>query len=359
MGRIKLAIIISRFAIGGAENMVYELIKKIDQSRFEVHVICYMPRCNTTLEMKAEKICSIHYLDIFGHVGFSEIKKVSDALSRIKPDVVHAHLGGVVFGAIWTIIHRKPLVVTIHTKPEQEFTAKIKCLLKCRMFQKKWVLAAVSQENEKLVKQFYQIKDDRCVCVANGVDVSRFYRKGHERFTVINLARQDENKNQAAILRCFARIHQKYGNTQLILAGDGPMHQHLVDLANELGIQKAVLFPGMVSNAEDYYAVSDLYVQSSHTEAMPLSVLEAMAAGLPIVSTDVGGLRDVVQGNGILVPDHDEQAIFDAILRILSASDHERDVMSKISQTLVEKYSSKMMSEQYMELYEKVCNEVG
>ena len=66
-----------------------------------------------------------------------------------------------------------------------------------------------------------------------------------------------------------------------------------------------------------------------------------------------------MQGNGILVPDHDEQAIFDAILRILSASDHERDVMSKISQTLVEKYSSKMMSEQYMELYEKVCNEVG
>ncbi|MBQ3504700.1 MAG: glycosyltransferase [Oscillospiraceae bacterium] len=356
MGRIKLAIIISRFGVGGAENMVYELIRKIDQSCFDVHVICYMPRCNTPLEMKAEKVCPIHFLGISGRVGISAIKCVLDALTRIKPDVVHAHLGGVVFGAIWTMIHRKPFVVTVHTKPDQEFTNKIKGILKCRMLLKKWVMVAVSPENEKLVREFYGVKDNRCICITNGVDVDKFYKKDHDHFTLINLAKQDNNKNQAAILKCFSKIHKVHSNTRLILAGDGILHQFLTDLAVELGVQESVVFPGMVSNAEDYYAVSDVYVQSSHREAMPLSVLEAMAAGLPIISTDVGGLRDVVKGNGLLVPDNDENALYIAMEKMISATNCEMDAMSRISKSLAMRYSSKTMACQYMDLYINVCN---
>ena len=356
MGRIKLAIIISRFGIGGAENMVYELIKKIDQSRFDVHVICYMPRCNTPLEMKAEQICPIHYIDVWGHIGFNAVRRVLAVLTRINPDVIHAHLGGIAFGAIWTILHRKAFIATIHTKPEKEFTTKINSKLRCRMLMRNWSLVAVSSENEKLVRKNYGINDDRCICIANGIDVDKFYQKEKAIFTFINLARQDENKNQAAILRCFSKIHQVFDRSRLILVGDGPLHKQLEELAVTLGIQDSVVFPGMVSNVEDYYAVSDVYVQSSHREAMPLSVLEAMAAGLPIISTDVGGLRDVVQDNGILVPDNDESALYDAMEKMRDATACEIQNMSKASRTLVTGYSSESMAKQYMQLYSKMCN---
>lgn len=79
------------------------------------------------------------------------------------------------------------------------------------------------------------------------------------------------------------------------------------------GLYKVVTMPGNVSNVEDYYALADVYVQASHREALPLTTLEAMAAGLPIISTDVGGMKDIFKDNGILISDNDDTALLCAM----------------------------------------------
>lgn len=109
--------------------------------------------------------------------------------------------------------------------------------------------------------------------------------------------------------------------------------------------------PGEVSNVEDYYAISDVYVQSSHREALPMSILEAMAAGLPIISTDVGGIRDVVKGNGILVEEANDDALYYAMKKIYDSSEKVISEIQKESFLLSESYSSKKMAVSYMNLY--------
>lgn len=355
MKKKKLTIILDAFTMGGAEHMVYELAKNVDTNRFDVCVLCYMKPTNSLLEKQAITSFPVIYLDQSGHVTPGMIVRVIRALQKTKPDVVHAHLGGAAFGAIWSLLFRKSLVITVHTKPEKAFTRKIEALVRIALRTGRTKLIAVSKENETMVKDYYGLDNQKCACVNNGIDLERFYRKEHEAFTLINVARQDDNKNQAALIRCFARLHERFPNTRLLLLGDGMNHAALKQQAAVLGVADAAVFTGNVSNTEDYYAVSDLYVQSSFREAMPLSVLEAMAAGLPVVATNVGGLPDVVQENGILVPVGDDDALYGAMEQICLQSKEISDKMSQASIRIVQNYSSEAMARAYQKIYDEVC----
>lgn len=348
----RLVMLLGGFAIGGAEHMVYELAKHIDKNHYDVTVLCYMPKLNTALEEQVEEICPVLYLNESGTIKPGVILKVLNTLRKLKPDVVHSHLGGAGFGAIWAVLTGKQFVVTAHTKPEKAFSAKIEKIVRLALKRGNTTLVGVSEENKILLKQYFNIDDHKLCCVNNGVDLDRFYRETHEGFTLINVARQDENKNQAALLRCFAKLYEQDKTVKLLLLGDGPLHQELQQQAKDMHISEAVVFTGNVSNTEDYYAVSDLYVQTSHREAMPLSVLEAMAAGLPIVATDVGGLKDVVQDNGILVPDDNEEALYQAIMEIYSQSSEEAKRIEDASRRIVQAYSSEHMAHAYEMIYD-------
>lgn len=351
----RVTILLPTFSTGGAEHMVYELAKNIDANQFEVSILCYMGKQDTPLTRMMEECFPVTYLNQSGRISPRAVWRVIWAIKETKPDVVHAHLGGVAFGAIWAMLFRKPLVVTVHTKPEKAFTKNIEILLHAAIKAGRTKVVAVSAENEGLVKKHYGLDDSGCTCVNNGIALERFGRQKHAGFTLINVARQDDNKNQAALVRCFARLHEENPATRLLLLGNGVNHEMLKQLAIDLNIADAVTFTGNVANTEEYYAVSDLYVQTSFREAMPLSVLEAMAAGLPIVSTDVGGLRDIVLDNGLLVPAGDEDALYRAICKIYHSDQDQKDAMSGASLQIVQEYSSENMARAYERIYNDMC----
>ena len=355
MEKKRLTIMINGFGFGGAQNMVYEQLKNVDTDRYEVSVVSNIPKSTSTLEDQVCALFPVTYLNGGNAVTPKTVFQMVKAIQTTKPDIVHAHLGSVGFAAVWSMLYRKPLVITAHTKPEKAFSPKIEKMVRLALKTKRTKLVAVSEDNAKRLREYFGLDEKLCACVNNGIDLDRFIRKEHDGFTLIHVGRQDENKNQAALIRCFARLHEKESNTKLLLLGDGDQHQKLIALAEQLGIADAVTFTGNVPNTEDYYAISDLYVQCSHREAMPLSVLEAMATGLPIVSTDVGGLSDVVQDNGILVPDNDEEALYQAIEKIYEQSAEETEKMCAASGRIVENYSSKGMSAAYEKIYSEMC----
>lgn len=357
MQKKKITILLPRFGVGGAENMVYELVKNIDREQFDVTVLCYMQPNNVHTEKQVETFCSLIHLNQSGSITPATVWRVMKAMRKTKPDVVHAHLGGAAFGAIWSMLFRKNLVITVHAKPEGGFnrSKKSRFMVQKALRQGKTKMVAVSKENEILLQQYYGLSDERFTWINNGIDLHRFNRKEHECFTLINVAQHDDNKNQASLIRCFARLRKEVPNAKLLLLGDGPYHESLIQLAEELGVADAVTFTGKVPNTEDYYSASDLYVQTSFTEAMPLSVLEAMAAGLPVVSTNVGGLPDVVKGNGILVPVGDDDALYAAIWQIYTQPKEETEVMCKASLRIVQDYSAEHMARAYEKIYLEMC----
>lgn len=354
--KTKIFLLINQLGIGGAENMVYNLAKELTAMDENVRIVCCGSKLNNALEAKAESVCKVTYLNLTGRVTLQSYRTVLREIKRQKPDVIHAHLGGVVFAAPLSILLKIPLVITAHTRPDVAFSKKIVPVLKFCMKFTNCKMVAVSKENLLPLKKYFGGCEQKYTYVNNGIDLNRFYRKQHEDFTFINVARQDENKNQIAILKAFTELYKENKKIKLYLVGDGPCHKMLEQEISKYALENVVIMPGNVSNVEDYYALADVYVQASHREALPLTTLEAMAAGLPIISTDVGGMKDIVKDNGILIPDNDDDVLLCAMERLLECKVSEGEHFRKISLKIVQEYSSGEMAKKYVNIYKDLLS---
>lgn len=355
---IKVLTVVANMSEGGGQHMIYELIRHMNTSKYQMELLCYAGRVNSALEKKIEKVCNIDYLNENGTLTIGSYRRVFRTIKKYNPDIVHAHLGGMAFAVPWALLgNKRRLVITAHTKPQVAFDKKIEPLIRFLLkYRKKTTkVIAVSEENFHLLQEYLNIESDVSAFVNNGVDLDRFYREKHSLFTYINVARQDENKNQAAIIKAFHKIHLGNKDTKLILVGDGPCHNALKNLVKKLELEDNIEMPGMVGNVEDYYAQSDCYVQASHREAMPLSALEAMAAKLPIISTDVGGMKEIVKENGYLISDNDDDQLYEKMYRICKVSDKEIKLKGEKSFEIVNGYSSKKMADKYSVIYDELA----
>lgn len=158
-------------------------------------------------------------------------------------------------------------------------------------------------------------------------------------------------------LQAFQIVKQKYPSARLSVTGSGPQRKRLEVLAESLYIADAVLFTGRldVDEIANLYKSADLMVNSSTVDNMPNSILEAMASGVPIVSTNVGGIPYLIcQGkSGILVPPRDSVMMADAILRVLQDSDLAKTLI-KTGYDVVSKYSWKNVKQQLFSVYARV-----
>lgn len=184
-------------------------------------------------------------------------------------------------------------------------------------------VVAVSQRVAVYAAQQFRIPADRLSTIPNGVDLEHFRparRSGDQQHLVIGCTARLHRKNDhAALLRAFARIGEHRPEVRLLLVGRGPEEARLRELAASLGISARVRFLGEQADVAASLQEMDLYLQASVAEGMPNSILEAMATGLPVVATTVGGTPEVVVDGetGFLVPPRDPAALAAATLKLL------------------------------------------
>lgn len=255
----------------------------------------------------------------------------------------------------YVLTHRIMLLHTVHNKPVNEFKNKYKSLIRCLYKNNKAVPVAISHTVEKEMKELYPgLK--RIERVYNPVDTKRFRTerviKKDKAISFICVARFMKQKNHNLLLEAFAKAKEEMKDISLVLVGDGELREELEAKSSILGIKNAVTFAGNVSNVEEYLAEADIFVLSSDYEGLPLSVLEAMAAGLPIISTEVGGLADIVTDNGILVRAGDRAALTEAMIELAGSRDKRFD-FGKCSVCNAAQYDSETFIKQYEALYLK------
>ena len=320
--KVRVAIVLPYFGPGGAEKMVSQLACGMDAEQFETEVFCVygQPQGNHLEQALRDKGVRIHYIGKKKGPSLSAVVKLFRALDKFGPDVVHTHQYACVYAALWPVARQKPFVHTFHTLPEVENRRPVRRrLTKYLVAKKKMIPVAISKGNQQMVAEFYQIPANGVPVVPNPVDVKRFAagnRAENSIFRFITAGRFSPVKNQQMMYHAFAAFLAKGYDARLVMLGKGEEENNLKALANELGISGKVDYAGYVANVEDYLAGADVFLLSSQYEAQPLSILEAMAAGLPVISTDVGGVRDIVTDNGILVPSNDAEAMAQAMERL-------------------------------------------
>lgn len=322
MNRIKVAIVLPYFGGGGAEKMAAQLASGIDSGDFRVEVFCVygQPQDNHLERMLIQRGVPIHFIGKKRGFSLKAMGRLFRLLDEFGPDVVHTHLYACVYTAPWPVLRRKPWLHTFHLPPELENRRMIRRILSKALIKVRGMApVAISHENQKFICRYFKIPKDWVHLVYNPVEVEKFaHARGSSgnSFTFITAGRLSSQKNQPMMLRAFAGFLQSGHDARLVLLGKGELEAELRKLARELCIEDRVDFAGFVENVQDHLVNADVFLLSSDYEALPLAVLEAMAAGLPVIATDVGGLRDIVTDNGILLPSGDQEAMTDAMKRL-------------------------------------------
>lgn len=244
------------------------------------------------------------------------------ALHRIRPDVLVTYNWGTIE---WALANAWPVVRHIHIEdgfgPEEQSSQIPRRVLMRRAFLRRRMVVVPSRTLWRIAIGIWRLPEERLRYIPNGIDLSRFVPGRRDNagraFTIGTVAALRAEKNLARLLRAFRLLPEACG-PRLVVVGDGPDRAPLEALAAELGLSGRVHFAGHVEDPSPLYRDFDIFALSSDTEQMPLSVLEAMAAGLPVVATDVGDVRDMLAPeNAPFVVPKDAAPLADGMLRLI------------------------------------------
>jgi glycosyltransferase involved in cell wall biosynthesis len=214
-----------------------------------------------------------------------------------KPDVAHFHNAtAAIMGAIPArMAGVKSVVVTRHglVGPPYSLRRELKFAFACRFCD--WVIAVCEEARLNLLAAPFASRN-RIVRIYNGgnlVNTNGATPAPKIGFTLLHVGRLSPAKDQESLLRAFALAKGSVPDLQLWIVGDGPLRTTLQELARDLGIDSATRFFGEQADVGPFYGAADLFVMSSVSEGLPMSLLESMSAGLPSVVSDIGGMREV------------------------------------------------------------------
>ncbi|MCH5180068.1 MAG: glycosyltransferase [Erysipelotrichales bacterium] len=355
MKKIVVAIVLPSLCYGGAETMSTQLAKAINKSKFEVHFITTHSLGNNDLlqVLKSDQNIKIYSLEEDNGISIKAIRKMNKYLKQIKPDVIHTHIHAYAYVFLYALLHHVKVIHTMHSMPIYESNSKGKFILK-RMSKAKVLCAVgISDIISSQIKDLYG--QTLIETIYNPVDLERFNlknKKDHKDFTIITVGRMEKEKNQILLLRAFNDFHKIHNDTKLIIVGDGKLKNDLIDYVTENKLTDYVSFVGSVKDTENYYSMGDVFVLTSIYEGLPMTILEAMACGLPIISTNVGGIPDIVDSNGILIESNDLIGLTNAMVE-LKENENKRLELGQKSYKKSKKYDLKLIATQYEDLYVK------
>ncbi len=197
--------------------------------------------------------------------------------------------------------------------------------------------------------------------VPNFVDTKRYlpakqghwYQRGDDERVIAHVSNFRPVKRVANVVRAFARVSRRIP-ARLLLVGDGPDREHALAVATDLGCRHRVEHLGNTQAMEQVLTRADLFLMASETESFGLSILEAMSCGVPCVSTDVGGVRELMGETGTLTQLGNTREMADAALTLLTSEDKHRAASSAARQRAIELFDEALVVERYFQIYRNV-----
>jgi glycosyltransferase involved in cell wall biosynthesis len=334
--------LIDSLSPGGAEQLMPSLLNHFNRDQFEMRVCVLQIKRGNPISKEIEELgISVDLIQIHSLKNPFNIFRILHYFIRHSPDLIHTQLEfSDILGNIAAKILRKPSVSTLHTldvMKNYKFSASRKIL--------KWFvlkkycdrIITVSNKTREHHIQFGRIPQEKIKTIYNGIQLSRFRNRNPsvlaEKKHALNLNPQHKIITTIAVLRelkgiqyminAMSIILDRYSNTTYLIIGDGEYGASLQQLITDLRLDEHVIMAGYRTDIPDMLAISDLFVLPSLGDALPTVLIEALAAGTPIVATNVGGIPEIIEDgkNGLLVPAADSQNLANACLQLIESEE--------------------------------------
>lgn len=378
MSRVKILHIV-RPAKGGMKNHLLELLANANEARFLHMVVCPQGEMADSLKMRNIKTFIVPISGEFlPYKDFMVLRQVIALLRSIKPDIVHVHSSKAGFiGRLAAIIAGSPIIVmTVHGSIFQGthyFKESICGLMEFFLSGFTHKIITVSEELHKEIVHRVKVNPNKVVTIYNGIKTkvnesnknkTWLYRElgiPETKKIVGTVARLAPQKGIAYFIRAAELVLKEIKNVSFVVIGDGPLREGLERLSAGLGLKGSVYFTGERQDVRSIMLHLDVFVLASLTEGLPLTILEAMEAGCPLVATKVGGIPEVIEHgkNGLLVKPKDIFALAEAIKIILSDSTKSKAMGNWGRELVLEGFVIDKMVESTEKLYQELFNNIG
>jgi len=365
---VPIAYIYVTLATGGAERHLLDILSCLDRERFEPHVICFSEAGAIGEQIKAAGVP-------FRAFGLPRkrlwlpggLLRVAGYLRRHEVRIVHTHMYHAnTYGRLASLLAGVPhRIATIHTTGGHP---RLKQRIMNRLLNRSTDrVVVVSEVARRALLAEGGLHENDTIMIHNGVDTSRF-RKGASKamvrqmlgvapgdLVVTVVARLEPEKRHHDLLRAFHDVREDLRNVHLLVVGGGSMAGVLAHEVRELGLEDHVTMTGQREDVPDILNASDLFVLPSSREGAPMSVLEAMAAGVPVVASAVGGVPELVGDDaGITYPSGDVGALTSAMRECLRNTSR-RVIMGDAAQERVAaQFSADRMVQHLQAVYAQV-----
>ncbi len=368
MRKARVLHVLPNFGPGGAERMVTHLLLHLDRDRFEVAAVSLFDRQGTDLETMLDQ-ARIRVWYLGKHKGFDPrmFRRLWGMFREFQPDVAHTHRYVLRYLLPLILVHRARVWVhTVHNMAEKEVDWVGKWIHRVA-FRAGVVPVAIAEEVARSLERVYGLRN--LPLIPNGIPVDQYAlaeevrkawrtREGYEESAVllVSVARMSPQKDHFSLIQAFSIASSRSSQLRLLLVGDGSLRSKLEAQVKALDLKDKVRFLGVRADVPEILAAADMFVLSSQWEGNPLSVMEAMAAGKPVIATAVGGVPELIQHgiSGVLVPPGDVEALAEAILKLADDPNLRRQMGKEAFRRAKERFDVSVMVREYEFLYERL-----
>lgn len=351
----RVVFLLEDLEFGGTQRQALELARRLDRSRFQVEI--WVLRAGDDLAPVARDYgLPVVWLARSGWVGPQSLLGLGRRLWADPPDLLMLlTVIPNIWGRLWGRLARGPVIVGNCRGGAAPWRQHERWL---------WPWADHLLCNSARLKEFltsrYGLPPDRITVAMNGVDTDFFQPNPNGRPSgppvLLSVARLVPDKDHDTLLKAFARLSPHHPGAQLRLVGNGPRRQVLEQRVQNLGLAEQVEFLPPAHDLRPLYHQADLFVLSSRAEALPNVILEAMAAGLPVVATRVGGVPEAVvpETTGLLVDPGDDAGLAAALGRLLADFGVRRAMGKQARQRVLDHFSFPAMVSRHQDLWSRL-----
>lgn len=360
---MKILYVINSLEIGGAQRLLADMLKSMARDRnIETGVITFQSSKDSGIYRKVKENSKIKFYDL------SERKlslyRLIRAIRNISKDydLIHAHLFPAGYLATLANGRRKPVIYTEHSthnrRREKRYLRKVE-----RFFYNRFAsIVAISDSVKENLNHWLESSaiDNKTIVIPNGIDIEMFRNAakgtlqkitGTDKKIIIMVSRFTAAKDQATLIRALKHLEDT--DIIAVFVGEGETLDGCKELAVTEGVEDRVFFLGPRDDIPSLLTDSIIGVQSSNWEGFGLAVIEMMASGLPVISSNVSGLADVVSGSGILFKRGDDEELAKVINDLINdemALQH----YHKLSEARASEYDINATCDAHKNLYRKI-----
>jgi len=365
--KINALFLINSFTFGGAENVIFQLAQHLDRQKYRVCVCAFRVKKKSVLE--AYRRIGVRTFDL-GMTALHRIPfGIKKLLNILREEEIHILYNFLTFpmllGAVAGRIRHVPVILgSEHTTGTEN---RFRFMLK--RFAARFIdeITACSETVRNYGIETIGYLEPKLTVIYNGVDCAKFgqtsvdtgqikqYHITSGTYVIGSVGRLTALKGYIFLLHAFREVKKRHPNIKLLLVGDGEEKSELQRFCRQYKLESDVIFAGYQARVEPFFGMMNLFALPSFAEGFPVSLLEASAAGAPMIATDVGGSSEIVihEETGLLIKTGDSDQLAQAIIRMIENPDQAAEFSRRAKKRVLEKFSLERMVQETEALFDR------